>query len=166
VSTDLQTALRALVQNLRRRAELRWPGAVPLWGEGYDAAMHDAASEIESLLRSVGAGEPTQGWQPIETAPKDGTEILLTNGKYKRTGYWARRVEVWSMDAVVPLGAPTHWLALPATQPPEESTARQAPELPLHVRDCGKCRIENGCWIPCKAHQPFPASEPEESTER
>ncbi len=53
-------------------------------------------------------------WQPIETAPKDGTEILLTDGHYKRTGWYAKRIGVWSMDAAVSLAMPTHWAPLPA----------------------------------------------------
>ena len=52
-------------------------------------------------------------WQPIDTAPKDGTEILLTDGSYKRTGYWARRINAWSVDAVAPINPPTHWGHLP-----------------------------------------------------
>lgn len=54
-------------------------------------------------------------WKPIATAPKDGTEILLTDGHYKRTGYWATRISAWSMDSVGGLKMPTHWAPLPAT---------------------------------------------------
>lgn len=64
-------------------------------------------------------------WQPIATAPKDGTDILMTNGKtgsgrWIRTGYWAKRIECWSMDAV---GGqlqtqPRFWSPLPPTPPP------------------------------------------------
>jgi hypothetical protein len=60
------------------------------------------------------------GWQPIASAPKDGREILLTDGTYKRTGYWARRIGVWSVDTVVSLNMPTHWMALPTFPPREE----------------------------------------------
>lgn len=54
-------------------------------------------------------------WQPIETAPKDGTEVLLTDLRtYKRTGWWASRIEAWSIDTVArPLTMPTHWAPLP-----------------------------------------------------
>jgi hypothetical protein len=55
-------------------------------------------------------------WQPIETAPKDGTEVLLTNGEYKRAGYWATRINAWSIDMVPPIKAPTHWAPLPEPQ--------------------------------------------------
>lgn len=62
-------------------------------------------------------------WQPIATAPKDGTEILLTDGQYKRTGYWAKRIQIWSIDCVVPLNPPTHWLPLPGSKMNGSSTA-------------------------------------------
>lgn len=52
-------------------------------------------------------------WQEIDAAPKDGTEILLTDGHWKRTGYWARRTERWSVDCAVSLKPPTHWAPLP-----------------------------------------------------
>jgi hypothetical protein len=58
----------------------------------------------------------TPKWLPIETAPKDGTEVLLTDGAYKRTGYWARRANTWSVDTAVGLKPPTHWLPLPPQQ--------------------------------------------------
>ncbi|WP_424441089.1 DUF551 domain-containing protein [Parvibaculum sp.] len=60
-------------------------------------------------------------WQPIETAPKDGTKILLTgphdaNGRYMEVcGYWKDRFPVTWMDGH---GEPTHWMPLPA--PPEK----------------------------------------------
>lgn len=58
-------------------------------------------------------------WQPIETAPKDGTEILLTDGHWKRTGWWAKRIGSWSIDAAVSLTMPTLWAPLP--DPPAAS---------------------------------------------
>jgi hypothetical protein len=55
-----------------------------------------------------------QEWQPIETAPKDGTDILLMRrGSYIRTGFWARRMENWSLDIAVRVDPPTHWAPLP-----------------------------------------------------
>lgn len=80
--------------------------------EGYSAALMRCAMDLrEALAGSPALAQPR--WQPIETAPKDGTEILLSDGTYKRTGYWAKRRECWSVDTVVQLPMPTHWLALP-----------------------------------------------------
>ena len=56
-------------------------------------------------------------WQPIETAPKNTDTILLTDGYWIRTGYWARRRECWSVDTAVPLKPPTYWMPLP--EPPK-----------------------------------------------
>lgn len=65
----------------------------------------------------------------MESAPKDGTEILLTDGHYKRTGYWARRVGVWSMDSAVSLEIPTHWMPLPVLpSAPERQPSEGTPE--------------------------------------
>lgn len=67
-------------------------------------------------------------WQPIKTAPKDGTIILLTGGQETLAGYWeqehapaaliGRGWQVyWHPTAKVPDRRPTHWMPLPA--PPE-----------------------------------------------
>lgn len=66
-------------------------------------------------------------WQPIATAPKDGTEILLRGGPenqswavWVRKGNWARQRECWSVDMLPPIQyPPTHWLPLPL--PPKEA---------------------------------------------
>lgn len=77
--------------------------------------------------------QATPQWQPIETAPKDGTNILLLIGGKVIQGYWC--CEKWN-DAfpgwdVVVLPShgcgccgdtnpePTHWMPLPKA--PEES---------------------------------------------
>jgi hypothetical protein len=52
-------------------------------------------------------------WQPIASAPKDGTDVWLTDGHWKRSGYWARLAETWSVDTAVQLKPPTHWAPMP-----------------------------------------------------
>ena len=69
------------------------------------------AADVLALVPPV---PEASGWRPISEAPKDGTEILLTDGCYKRTGYWATRIAAWSVDTVVALPMPTRWLPLPA----------------------------------------------------
>lgn len=72
-------------------------------------------------------------WQPIETAPKDGTPILLYKpnekrmGAYLLAGFWD--VEWWACAGSKLVyfsrldqreyGHPTHWQPLP--EPPEEA---------------------------------------------
>ena len=70
---------------------------------------------------------PAPEWQPIETAPKDGTEVLVTLHEYgdptKRRLYevarYSERGAGWyGPSAHSPkLYDPTHWMLLP--EPPE-----------------------------------------------
>lgn len=60
-------------------------------------------------------------WQPIETAPKDGTRILMTNknralsiGRWVTPGRFYRKYEGWSVN----LTNPSHWMQLP--EPPND----------------------------------------------
>lgn len=66
-------------------------------------------------------------WQPIETAPKDGTRILLA-GKHgvvpMIVGYWEASCQVWVYDFFERedeffeiVRQPTDWMELP--EPPE-----------------------------------------------
>ncbi len=70
-------------------------------------------------------------WQPIETAPRDGTEILLWAPDYSHRagiGAWCDVIGAWSADigsmedgvAVFEgdCDGPSHWMPLPA--PPED----------------------------------------------
>lgn len=65
------------------------------------------------------------GWQPIETAPRDGTEVLLYHkfkqGKrthhFRKVGMWSTKCKRWFMDDVE-YPKPTLWHPLPP--PPEE----------------------------------------------
>jgi hypothetical protein len=71
------------------------------------------------------------GWRPIETAPKDGTEVLLycpeqgvARGRWNDCRYASNPRPYWTNDAERLFGVsrtrsdqPTHWMPLPA--PPE-----------------------------------------------
>lgn len=51
-------------------------------------------------------------WQPIETAPKDGSFILLATPKGRiADGFWSPVYGVWSWPYV--MVEPTHWMPLP-----------------------------------------------------
>jgi hypothetical protein len=66
-------------------------------------------------------------WQPISTAPKDGTSILIFEAQVGTTG--VVRVSRWR-DDTIPSGwagaenAPSHWLPLPL--PPQGSNKFEA----------------------------------------
>ena len=68
-------------------------------------------------IASPGAADPT-GWQPIETAPKGGTEVLLLgNGARRRhaNGYWLQSAYGGNGAWIWPYvhANPTHWMPLP-----------------------------------------------------
>ena len=68
-------------------------------------------------------------WQPIETAPKDGTSVLLVVGKRVEIGHYVdsetidygvkvRETKCWALDGRFisifgGLPEPTHWMPLP-----------------------------------------------------
>lgn len=65
-------------------------------------------------------------WKPIETAPKNGTSYLATNGKKYAVlneppgfakGYWEKFGKQWAGYAEMKF-EPTHWMPL---EPPEAS---------------------------------------------
>ena len=67
---------------------------------------------------------PTSQWEPISTAPRDGTEVL---GYHKRLGahlvYWGIKPRnnpnffwISSYDEIIHIDQPTHWMALPPTK--------------------------------------------------
>ena len=63
-------------------------------------------------------------WQPIETAPKDGSFILLATPKGRiADGFWSPVYGVWSWPYV--MVEPTHWRPLP-----ELPGAQPAPSIP------------------------------------
>jgi hypothetical protein len=102
-----------------------------------DEDMPTLIAEIERLRAEIGRGAapPPQTWQPIETAPKDGTliDVWLGDGSAEDVEFYcasrrSRRSTNWhwregKFRPFVGLGMPivtvrpTHWMALPA--PPE-----------------------------------------------
>lgn len=84
-------------------------------------AAHIEPEELAELMEEAAAALEAVQWQPIETAPKDGREILASEYGYVEIAFWSGGVSKWIGpcdsfgDPVVM--APTHWMPLPA--PPE-----------------------------------------------
>lgn len=72
--------------------------------------------------RPSGRGAVTTGWQPIETAPKDGTQIIIAvAGDEYEPGWawWSALRRAWFIPntSIAYQMEPTHWMPLPP--PPE-----------------------------------------------
>lgn len=125
-----QTEFEALIKSLRIKADMIRMGERIAWGSE-TKLMYQAADALEALQRQ-------SAWQPIETAPKDGTRILVY-GTYQWENYYERQEEgiicaewykitgandngSWNAISTNPycdFVQPTHWMPLPT--PPEKS---------------------------------------------
>ena len=97
-----------------------------------DTGYMTTTDDIDSLCRMALAALE-QEWRPIETAPKDGTWVLLgSNGTDSSSGTWVTQGyfydEGWRGETtddgapgycVLHDSQPTHWLPLPT--PPKEA---------------------------------------------
>lgn len=80
---------------------------------GYAIPINDFSALVQESRRTYRASE----WQPIETAPKDGTSILGYRDGFNRISVWWLFNNRWNCDASYfsrPLLPPTHWMPFPA----------------------------------------------------
>jgi hypothetical protein len=85
--------------------------------------FHDGCPQCDATEASVGQEAPP-GWQPIETAPRDGTCVigLDTKDGVGRT-HWSEKYNphCWADDDEL-LVKPTHWMPLPAAPLPSPAS--------------------------------------------
>jgi len=83
----------------------------------------DELLELPELSRLAAPERAGEGWQPIETAPKDGSTIILRAGDVVDTGHWtdnsmtAYPWQGWTWHTLVTKATtskPTHWMPLPS----------------------------------------------------
>lgn len=107
------------------------------------AQRFDAAEEAARAALAGGeAGTHMSEWQPIETAPRDGSDILLWLAASNDpadpigemvVGYWLAYARAFSFAVDINgkhivAGSPTHWMPLP--KPPGGEGGGEAPTAP------------------------------------
>lgn len=88
-------------------------------------------SDMVKAAARIMASAPPAVWQPIETAPKDGTPVLLLwfdaetgAAPMHRVGFWHSREQAWCDTHRVlhnQHSHPTHWMPLPSPPTPGEN---------------------------------------------
>lgn len=79
------------------------------------------AKQMQAALRAELAQQAEQGWQPISTAPKDGSTIVVGFGRQSSFPvlivFYNKMHKFWSHYGEAKLGLEvnaTHWMPLPA----------------------------------------------------
>jgi hypothetical protein len=74
-------------------------------------------------------------WQPMHTAPQDGTPILLRSRDFVVSGYWFAHGHQWVSEMfAIPVRYPLYWMPLPSAPMKgdrDESHACAISEAPL-----------------------------------
>lgn len=97
--------------------------------------VRDAIADGSRAALSAPQQPSIGGWQPIETAPKDGSRVLLYHSGFKHPFYKRDLKARWWVDwwderawyQTAPDAQPTHWMPLPAA-PNSESVAGDKPQ--------------------------------------
>ena len=119
-----------LREKLAEAAEALAAGAArdgrPVHAQLLAEAARKAEVTLETERRSAETAGADEGWQPIETAPKDGTHILAYCDRMKEVGEvkWSTSFGRWGATWVMAgfnqpwASRPTHWRPLPAPPQP------------------------------------------------
>lgn len=85
--------------------------------------MNEAGNEQVICAETVPVGNPS-GWQPIETAPRDGTNVLICDAHDRdvvAAAYWSSGRKqwhvLWNAENFEENFTATHWMLLP--EPPK-----------------------------------------------
>ena len=109
--------------DLFERAASRIAALESQLAQRFDAA--DMATAAAQGFRD-GVASVSAGWQSIETAPKDGQAILVTDGMDCYCVEWDEEFDWWTVDdnKLGPFrlrgSSPTHWIPLPAAPSPAD----------------------------------------------
>lgn len=126
-SLDVSRRLAALVEqwtalseamNREATAQHGHDSGRALYCDGQAMIARLCAAELSALASALEASTPSQGWQPIEHAPKDGTSLLgyqqgwCINGGEINITNWSKDWKVWQISSAD--WRPTHWMPLPS----------------------------------------------------
>lgn len=113
--TDIEKRARELLAaEWRKSSDFGVSGRMSTYMVGLiEKGEWDEAADMRAIRTAL-----TPQWQPIETAPKDGTTVLVCDrlGDCSVASYWARKPTYW--DGNWGDGEyetrPSHWMPLPA----------------------------------------------------
>lgn len=116
-----------VIQRLRLWAALKPPMSLVKY-ESVREVIDDAATVMKRILE-----RPTLTWQPIESAPRDGTMIIVPGG----IAYWRERLNHWegpacwmSITGLEKPGRPIQWKVtcwMPFPSPPPTASGESPP---------------------------------------
>lgn len=106
-------------------------------GEYADASIKSLRSQLSEARAEVERLRAAQAWRPIETAPKDGTEIILFAieegfedegpsvwiGSWSTTAWYGPAWTAYEHRSETEYLTPTHWLPLPSPPSAKEAGA-------------------------------------------
>ncbi len=87
-------------------------------GERQRALLEPLEQRAKQAEAALAACRAQQVWQPIETAPKDGTTIYIGVGHIGAEAHWNEKGSYWATSGGF-IDHPTHWMPLPT--PPQET---------------------------------------------
>ena len=134
VATAAAQGFRDGVASVAASAESEPVATIKSWTNGsywrnYNVVFHrDDLPVGTDLYTHPSPPEGMAGWQPIETAPKDGQDILVTDGMNCYCVEWDEEFDWWTVDdnKLGPFrlrgSAPTHWVPLPPAPGPADQS--------------------------------------------
>jgi hypothetical protein len=75
---------------------------------------NDKVSPILLVCKYCGELIESQ-WMPIHTAPRDGSEIILRNDSFAKTGRWSAGIaeKGWTWGIGLEFSRPKYWMPIP-----------------------------------------------------